>query len=113
MEAFVEVEKLEKTYSGGVFGSPVQALKGISFSVRPGELMGLLGPNGAGKTTTVKVLSGLVSPSGGRATLLGAPAGEPGARAQLGHLPERAAWPDYLSGIECLDREGRLFGLAR
>jgi ABC-2 type transport system ATP-binding protein len=113
MEAFVEVEKLEKTYSGGMFGTPVAALRGISFSVGKGELMGLLGPNGAGKTTTVKILSGLVAPSGGGARLLGAVAGEPKARAQLGYLPERAAWPEHLTGLECLEREGLIFGLDR
>ncbi|MEZ0228395.1 MAG: ABC transporter ATP-binding protein [Planctomycetota bacterium] len=113
MEAFVEVENLEKTYSGGLFGSPVQALKGISFSIRQGELMGLLGPNGAGKTTTVKILSGLVTPTSGRARLLGAETGVPGARAQMGYLPERASWPEHLTGIECLEREGRLFGIGR
>src|SRR5579872_426477 len=103
MEAYVEVEGLEKTYPGGFFGSPVQALRGISFAVRPGELMGLLGPNGAGKTTTVKILSGLVVPT----------AGEAAARAQLRYLPERALWPDHLTGIECLEREGKLFDLPR
>jgi ABC-2 type transport system ATP-binding protein len=111
-EAFVEVEALEKTYAGSALGGAVQALKGISFAIRPGELMGLLGPNGAGKTTTVKILSGLVRPTRGRATLLGAPAGKPAARSQLGYLPERAAFPEHLTGKECLDREGRIFSLA-
>jgi ABC-2 type transport system ATP-binding protein len=113
MEAYVLVTGLEKTYPGGFFGSPVQALRGISFAVRPGELMGLLGPNGAGKTTTVKILSGLVTPTAGKASLLGAPAGEAAARSQLGYLPERALWPDHLTGIECLEREGKLFDLPR
>src|SRR5581483_1247197 len=113
MEAFVEVQDLAKTYSGGLFSQPVSALKGISFEIRPGELMGLLGPNGAGKTTTVKILSGLVAPTSGRAQLLGGAAGEPGARSQLGYLPERASWPEHLTGIECLEREGRIYGLSR
>ncbi len=47
------------------------AVKGVSFSVEPGELVGFLGPNGAGKTTTLKMLSGLLYPSGGSATVLG------------------------------------------
>jgi ABC-2 type transport system ATP-binding protein len=62
----VAVEELTKTYPGGV-----QAVRGISFSVRPGEVFGLLGPNGAGKTTTIGVLTTLVRPSGGRAMVGG------------------------------------------
>ena len=62
----VIVEELTKTYPGGV-----QAVRGISFSVRPGEVFGLLGPNGAGKTTTIGVLTTLVRPTGGRALVGG------------------------------------------
>ncbi|HDI73555.1 MAG TPA: ABC transporter ATP-binding protein, partial [Candidatus Korarchaeota archaeon] len=49
----------------------VEALKGVSFSINRGEVFGLLGPNGAGKTTTVKILSTLLLPDAGRATVLG------------------------------------------
>jgi len=45
----IDVQDLKKTYAGGV-----QALKGLTFSVRPGEIFGLLGPNGAGKSTTAR-----------------------------------------------------------
>jgi ABC-2 type transport system ATP-binding protein len=62
----VVVEELTKTYPGGV-----QAVRGISFSVRQGEVFGLLGPNGAGKTTTIGVLTTLVRPTGGRASVGG------------------------------------------
>ena len=50
----------------------VEAVKGISFDVGPGEIVGFLGPNGAGKTTTLKMLSGLLNPSAGEARVLGA-----------------------------------------
>ena len=113
MTALVEVADLAKTYSGGFFGNPVVALQGISFAIQPGELMGLLGPNGAGKTTTVKVLSGLVRQSSGRALLAGHPAHETRARRILGYMPERSSPPDHLSGWDCLDREGRLFSMSR
>jgi ABC-2 type transport system ATP-binding protein len=113
VEAYVEVANLEKTYAGGLFGKPVQAIKGIEFKIGPGELMGLLGPNGAGKTTTVKVLSGLVTPTGGRATIMGRTCDQPDARRVLGYLPERASPPEWLNGHECMDREGRIFGLGR
>jgi ABC-2 type transport system ATP-binding protein len=49
----------------------VEAVKGVSFSIEPGELVAFLGPNGAGKTTTLKMLSGLLYPTGGRVTVLG------------------------------------------
>jgi len=62
----VAVEELTKTYPGGV-----QAVRGISFDVRQGEVFGLLGPNGAGKTTTIGVLTTLVRPSGGAARVGG------------------------------------------
>ncbi|MBI3723999.1 ABC transporter ATP-binding protein [bacterium] len=113
MEAVVEVEGLEKVYGGGFFAKPTAALAGISFKIQKGELMGLLGPNGAGKTTTVKVLVGLVTPTKGSARLFGRSAFETDARRKLGYLPERAAPPEYLTGYECLDREGRLHDMAR
>ncbi len=49
----------------------IRAVDGISFSVEPGEIVGFLGPNGAGKTTTLKMLTGLLHPSGGQADVLG------------------------------------------
>jgi ABC-2 type transport system ATP-binding protein len=60
------VDQLTKTYPG-----PVEALRGISFRVQPGEIFGLLGPNGAGKTTTIGVLTTLVEPTSGSAHVAG------------------------------------------
>jgi ABC-2 type transport system ATP-binding protein len=51
--------------------TPVQAVDNISFNMAPGEIVGFLGPNGAGKTTTLKMLSGLLNPTSGTATVLG------------------------------------------
>jgi ABC-2 type transport system ATP-binding protein len=62
----IVVEELARTYPGGV-----QAIRGVSFRVRQGEVFGLLGPNGAGKTTTISVLTTLVRPSGGTAIVGG------------------------------------------
>src|SRR3954463_4881045 len=62
----VEVRGLEKTYAGGV-----EAVKGIYFSVAPGEVFGLLGPNGAGKSTTIGMLTTTIAPTAGTAVLAG------------------------------------------
>src|SRR5215207_7205592 len=61
----IEVNELRKSYDG------VEAVRGISFEIRSGEVFGLLGPNGAGKTTTVEILEGYRRPDGGEATVLG------------------------------------------
>ncbi|HEY6332312.1 MAG TPA: ATP-binding cassette domain-containing protein, partial [Blastocatellia bacterium] len=63
----IKVDKLEKRYRG----RPNNAVDGIAFSVRRGEVFGLLGPNGAGKTTTIAVLTTRVLPTGGRASIAG------------------------------------------
>ena len=78
-----------------------------------GGIHGLLGPNGAGKTTTLKMLLGLVRPSGGTFEILGAPAHGPGARARLGFLPEQPYFPAQLTVIEALQLYGRLSGMSK
>src|SRR5438270_240702 len=62
----IDVQQLTKTYPGGIV-----AVKGIDFSVAPGEVFGLLGPNGAGKSTTVGMLTTTIAPTSGRACLAG------------------------------------------
>jgi ABC-2 type transport system ATP-binding protein len=76
MNAAVQVSNLRRVYKShiGAFRrkvKEVEAVKGISFEVEPGELFGVLGPNGAGKTTTVKMLTTLLIPTSGTATILG------------------------------------------
>jgi ABC-2 type transport system ATP-binding protein len=86
-------------------------LHDLSLAVEPGEVFGFLGPNGAGKTTTVKILLGLVRPTGGTARLLGRPAADPAARRQVGYLPENFRFHEWMTGRELLDFHGRLAGL--
>ncbi len=69
-----------------VYG-PVQALRGVSFELEPGEIFGYLGPNGAGKTTTLRMILGLVRPTSGRAELFGRDASEAVLRRRIGYLP--------------------------
>jgi ABC-2 type transport system ATP-binding protein len=111
--AVLHVSDLQKTFTRGLLRRRVEALRGITLAVERGEIFGFLGPNGAGKTTTIKILMGLIYPSGGRAELLGAPAGDRAAKARVGYLPENPYFYDYLSVRELLDMVGRLHGLPR
>jgi ABC-2 type transport system ATP-binding protein len=88
------------------------AVAELSLAVPAGEIFGFLGPNGAGKTTSIKMLLGLIAPSGGEATVLGAPIGDRRARARVGFLPEHFRFQDWLHGRELLRFHGRLFGLS-
>ena len=92
------------------FGAKL-AVSDLSLSVRRGEVFGFLGPNGAGKTTSLKMLLGLIAPSAGRASLLGAPIGDRRTRARVGFLPEHFRFQDWLTGRELLRFHGRLFGI--
>ena len=88
----------------------VAALEDLSLDVEAGEVFGFLGPNGAGKTTTIRLLLGLIRPSGGEATLFGGPARSVAWHAEVGFLPgDMAFWP-RLSGAETLDFLAALAG---
>jgi ABC-2 type transport system ATP-binding protein len=102
----VVVEELTKTYPGGV-----RAVRGISFSVRPGEVFGLLGPNGAGKTTTIGVLTTLVRPSGGRALVGGhdVVADPRAARGSIGVVFQDSVLDNEFSGLANLRLHARLW----
>ena len=89
------------------------AVNDVSFSVENGELVGFLGPNGAGKSTTMKMLTGYLDPTSGRAEVNGLDIGENPleVRRNIGYLPEHN--PLYLEMYvhELLDYSGRLYGL--
>jgi ABC-2 type transport system ATP-binding protein len=108
----IRVEDLAKTYRIGFWMKKVEALRGVSFEVREGDLFGFIGPNGAGKSTTIKILLGLLKGDSGRATLMGRPAGSPASRREVGFLPEQPYFYDYLTGREFLRFYGRLAGLS-
>jgi ABC-2 type transport system ATP-binding protein len=90
---------------------PRVALHDLTLTVQPGEVFGFLGPNGAGKTTAMKILLGLVRPSGGEALVFGRPPAEPAARRRVGYLPEHFRFQEWATGTELLDFHGRLAGL--
>ena len=89
----------------------VMAVKDVSFQVDRGDIFGFLGPNGAGKTTTIKMLTGLISPSGGRAQLFGDAVPSRRALGRIGFLPENPYVYPYLTPAEFVVLCGRLSGL--
>ena len=104
----VAIQKLSKTYPGGK-----EALKQLSMSLSTGEVFGFLGPNGARKTTTVKLLTGVLSPSGGLCEIMGV---NPNIQPEKVHLlsgivTEHAQMYDNLTGIENLMFYATAFGL--
>jgi ABC-2 type transport system ATP-binding protein len=103
--AAVEVRGLRKQFGRAL------AVAGLSLEVSRGEVFGFLGPNGAGKTTSVKMLLGLIAPSGGQARVLGVRLGHPSARARIGFLPEHFRFHDCLTAREFLRVHGRLYNL--
>jgi ABC-2 type transport system ATP-binding protein len=109
----LEVQNLHKEFVRGFLRKRTIAVDGISFAVEAGEVFGFLGPNGAGKTTTMKMLMGLIYPSGGTATILGARVGDLEAKRRIGYLPENPYFYDYLSATEYLHMIGRIYGLDR
>ncbi len=108
----IEIIGLEKTYSVGFWRKrPKCALRPLYLNVEEGEIFGFLGPNGAGKTTTLKMLMGLVFPTGGSARILGMDVNDPQVKAQIGFLPEQPYFYDYLTARELLEYYGRLSGV--
>jgi ABC-2 type transport system ATP-binding protein len=107
----VDVIELQKTFELGLFRRRVEAVKKVSFEVRPGEIFGVLGPNGAGKTTTIKMLLGLIFPTQGRFKLFGAERPGPDVMRRIGYLPENPYVYQYLRAHEFLDLCGRLCGM--
>jgi ABC-2 type transport system ATP-binding protein len=108
----IEILGLEKTYRVGFWRKrPKCALRPLHLNVEEGEIFGFLGPNGAGKTTTLKMLMGLVFPTGGSARILGMDINDSTVKAQIGFLPEQPYFYDYLTARELLEYYGRLSGV--
>jgi ABC-2 type transport system ATP-binding protein len=102
----IDASQLRKTYGTRT------AVRDLTLQVGRGEAFGFLGPNGAGKSTSIKMLLGLVKPTGGSALLLGQPVGTREVRTRVGFLPEHFRFYDWLSASELIAFHGRLCGLA-
>jgi ABC-2 type transport system ATP-binding protein len=108
----IETINLEKTYEVGFWRkTPRVALRPLNLTVEDGEVFGFLGPNGAGKTTTLKLLMGLVFPTGGAARILGKDVTDSEVKAQVGFLPEQPYFYDYLTAKELLEYYAQLSGV--
>jgi len=104
----LSVADLRKSYHG------FAAVRGLTFDVPPGEVLGLVGPNGAGKTTTLRCLAGILRPSGGRVAIAGIDlAADPrGAKQRLAFVPDEPHLFDYLTVEEHLRFVARLYRVA-
>src|SRR5436309_7230804 len=108
----IDILGLEKTYMVGFWRKkPKCALRPLHLTVQEGEIFGYLGPNGAGKTTTLKLLMGLVFPSGGSARILNMEYTDPRVKARIGYLPEQPYFYDHLSAPELLEYYAQLSGV--
>jgi ABC-2 type transport system ATP-binding protein len=109
MSNIVEADKLVKQYPG----SPEPAVRGLSFTIQQGEIFGFLGPNGAGKTTTISMLSCLLKPTSGSATVTGFDLIRQSSevKRRIGLVPQDLALYPTLSARDNLLFFGRIYGL--
>lgn len=98
-EALLEVRDLTKRYGA------VSAVRGVSFAIRPGEILGVLGPNGAGKSSIVKTVTGLLDPTSGTILFRGTPiaAAMTEYKRRMGYVPEQPDLYGFLTGWEYLE----------
>jgi ABC-2 type transport system ATP-binding protein len=101
----IETHNLSKTYK------EVQALKDLNLTVKQNSIFGFLGPNGAGKSTTIKLLLGLIQPSGGRATIFGHDVQRNSVeiRKRVGYLAQDPRYYEHMTARQVLDYTARFF----
>ena len=112
-DAVIELKDVRKTFRDFWLRPTVAAVDGLSLAVRRGEVFGLLGPNGSGKSTTIKMILGLLDPSGGSVELFGRSPRSVEARRRLGYLPELSYLHPFLTAKETLMYYAGLCGLKR
>jgi ABC-type multidrug transport system ATPase subunit len=107
-EKVVETHGLTKSYGKGIL-----AVDALDLNVYRGEVYGFLGPNGAGKTTTLRMLLGLIGPTAGSASVMGAVPGTPASLVKVGAIVETPAFYPYMSGYDNLRLLAMYCGVAR
>ena len=111
-DVVVETRNLTKVYRDFWGRQKVRALSALDLQIRRGEIFGLLGPNGSGKSTTIKLLLGLLFPTGGQALVFGKEATEVTKNERIGYLPEESYLYKFLNAEQTLDFYGRLFDMS-
>jgi ABC-2 type transport system ATP-binding protein len=112
-ETVLQTQNLSKTYRPMFSKSGKTALENLSIDVRRGEIFGLVGPNGSGKTTTLKLLLGLIRPTGGSVQIFGQGPRDVAVKKRIGFLPDGPYFYDHLNSYEVLDFYGKLFGYSK
>lgn len=109
--SIVAVQNLTKVYKTGLRGTPVTALENFNLNVSESTIFGLLGKNGAGKTTFVKILLGIIFPTGGSVAVLSEDPKNYHVRKKIGYLPENHKIPQFLTGEAFLWHFGKMSGV--
>jgi ABC-2 type transport system ATP-binding protein len=112
-QAVVVVQGLNKTFKDFWLRTRAKAVDNLTFHVEKGEVFGLLGPNGSGKSTSIKIILGLLKPTGGRVAVFGKPPTDVAIKKRIGYLPEESYLYPFLNARETLDYYGKLFQLDR
>lgn len=99
--AVLTVEKLNKTFKGGLFEKDRHVLRDVTFSLPEGQTSGFVGSNGSGKTTTIKCLFDFIRPNSGEILFFGKPLSSE-SKTRIGYLPERPYLYEFLTGMEFL-----------
>jgi ABC-2 type transport system ATP-binding protein len=109
----IEARGLARTFRAR--GRTVEAVRGVDLDVAAGELVGFLGPNGAGKTTTLRMLTTLLRPTAGRATVAGRDLAEDpvGVRRRIGYVAQGGGTTPELKVVEEMVLQGRFYGLSK
>ncbi len=104
---------LGKTFRSG--NNIVEAVKNVNLQVRQGQIFGFLGPNGAGKTTTMRILTTLMKPSTGTASIVGCDLlrNAKQIRQKIGYVSQKGGCYEFATGYENLVLQGRLYGLSK
>ncbi len=104
----IELKNVTKYFRVGFFGIKKNAVEDLSLIIEDGKITGFFGPNGAGKSTTIKMIVGLIKPSGGNIRINGYDASDYRARLKLGYLPENPSFPRGIKGVEVVNYYAKL-----